>query len=115
MYRKYTERRRIAQKERRNTELETLKREETERKFQSDFKTRQLKKISSKKKMLRKSHGIHSSEMWSLRWSHLEFLDDKGDDAKKKDDEDLKDVYVVVLESIVRACQMFRFSHAIGR
>ena len=99
MYRKYTERRRIAQKERRNTELETLKREETERKFQSDFKTRQLKKISSKKKLLRKSHGIHSSEMWSLRWSHLEFLDDTGDDdngVKKKDDEDLKDMYVVL-------------------
>ena len=111
MYRKYTERRRIAQKERRNTELETLKREETERKFQSDFKTRQLKKISSKKKMLRKSHGIHSSEMWSLRWSHLEFLDEKGDDStKKKDDEDLKDVYVVVFERVVRACQMFRLS-----
>ena len=46
--------------------------------------------------MLRKSHGIHSSEMWNLKWSHLEFLDDKDDDddddsTKIKDNEDLED------------------------
>ena len=98
VYRKYTKRRRIAERERRNTELETLKREQTERKFQSDFTTRQFEKISSKKEMLRKSHGIHFSEMWNLKWSHLEFLDDKDDDddddddsTKIKDNEDLED------------------------
>ena len=55
-------------------------------------------------------HGTHSSEMWSLRWSHLEQLLDgnkKGDDGsmkftKKKDDGDLKMTVSACFKRVLR-------------